>query len=75
MLKLKQKQRQYKLPQFRLTLFDSLEYFSLWTIFFFFLNLKVSFQNNRLFSPASELRETLPKSVPLDFGLEKSFAL
>ena len=43
--------------------------------FFFFLNLKVSFQNNRLFSPASELRETLPKSVPLDFGLEKSFAL
>ena len=27
------------------------------------------------YSPKAKLRDSLPKSVPLDFGLEKTFAL
>ena len=39
----------------------------------FIIKIQLSFRENKAFNYT--LRVSLPKSVPLDFGLEKTFAL
>ena len=69
-------------PEYLITSFDSLRFEHKYIVFYKNKNIipLTEAQNRRneehvLLVSIRELRGSLPKSVPLDFGLEKTFAL